>query len=112
MRIRTFFYILVGFFGLGIVVMGLYRNHQLLSSPFRLQGDHTVPVFTIVIAAFVIGFFLALIVGIVREGKYLFDRWRRRREEKRMMAVEERYYEGLQAVLENREEDALRNFVR
>ena len=112
MKIRTFFYILLGFFGLGIVGYGFYQNHQLLNSPFQLTQRHTVPLFTIVVAAFIIGFFLALIVGIVREGKYIFDRWRRRRDEKRMIAVEERYYEGVQAVVEGREEDALRNFLK
>lgn len=112
MKIRTFFSILLGFFGLGIIALGLYNNHELLNSPFRLHAQRTVPIFAILAAAFFLGFSLALIVGIVREGKYLFDRVRRRRDEKRMTAFEERYYEGLQAVVEAREEDALRNFQR
>ena len=112
MKFRTFFYILVGFLGLGIVGLGLFKNHELLSQPFQLHADRTVPVLAIVVAAFILGFVLAMIVGIVREGKYYFDKWRRWRESKKTIAVEERYYEGLQAVVEGREEDALRNFLR
>jgi lipopolysaccharide biosynthesis regulator YciM len=110
MKIRTFFYILLGFIGLGFIGYGLYQNHQALNGPFRLNEHHNVPLFVIVVAAFFLGFFLALFVGIVREVKYLSDRWRRRRDERRMLAIEERYYEGLQALAQGREEDALRNF--
>lgn len=112
MKIRTFLYILLGFFALGIVGYGLYLNHELLNAPFHLKGEHTVPLFMIVVSAFVLGFLLALIVGIVREGQLFVAKWRRRREDKRMMGVEERYFEGVQAVVEGREEDALRNFLR
>lgn len=112
MKIRTFFSILFGFIGLGIVGYGLYENHALLNSPFRLTANRTVPLFVIVVAAFVLGFLIALVVGIVREWKLLFDRWRKSREEKRMIAVEERYYEGVQAIAQGREEDALRNLRR
>src|SRR6185369_8246242 len=110
MKIRTFFYILLGFFGLGVVGYGLYRNSELLSQPFHLQGTRYVPVLAIIVAAFVGGFFLALFFGMLRDGKFLYDRYRKWREEKRLIGVEERYYEGVQAVVEGREEDALRNF--
>ena len=112
MKIRTFAYMLLGFFGLGVIGYGLYLNVQILNSPFRLDGEHTIPILWIVIAAFVLGFFMALIFGIVREGKLFVDRWRRWREQKRMTGIEERYYEGVQAVVEGREQDALRNFLR
>jgi len=112
MKIRTVFYILFGFVGLGFIGYGLYQNHQLLNSPFQLTSARTVPLFVIVVAAFFLGFFIAMIVGIVREVKLLFARWSRKREETRMIAVEERYYEGVQAIAQGREEDALRNFRR
>src|SRR5262245_15132078 len=112
MKIRTFVYMLLGFFGLGIVGYGLYLNVQILNAPFRIDEEHTIPVLWIVVAAFVLGFFMALLFGIVREGKLFVDRWRKWREQKRTIRIEERYYEGVQAVVEGRDEDALRNFLR
>ena len=110
MKVRTFFYILFGFFGLGIVGYGLFQNHELLNAPFRLHATRSVPLFVIVVAAFLVGYFLAMSVGIVRYWKWFLTRRRTKREEKRMIAVEERYYEGVQAVAQGREEDALRYF--
>src|SRR5262245_5792175 len=110
MRLRTLLYLLLSFIGAGVVAYAFYRNYDLLQQPFLLHSDHKVPVLVVVVGAALIGFGLALFVGIMREGKFIADRWRRKREEKRMMAIEERYYEGVQAVVEGREEDALRNF--
>jgi lipopolysaccharide biosynthesis regulator YciM len=112
MRFRTFFYILIGFLGLGVVVLGAYRNLALLDTPFYFPGDHHVRLGFVLLGSGLGGFLLAMYVGLIREVKFRFDKYRRHREEVRMMAVEERYYEGVQAVVEGREEDALRNFRR
>src|SRR5262249_19065225 len=100
----------MGFLGLGVVVLGAYRNLDLLNSPFYLYGNQHVRLIGVVVASCLAGFLIALYFGLIREGKYLFDRMRPHREERRVMAIEERYYEGVQAVVEGREEDALRHF--
>jgi lipopolysaccharide biosynthesis regulator YciM len=110
MRFRTFIYLLLGFLVAGVALYGFYTNRTILDAPFILHGTHSLPIGIVIVIAGGAGFALAIFVGLMREGKFIADRWRRKREEKRMMAIEERYYEGVQAVVEGREEDALRNF--
>ena len=112
MRFRTFIYLLLGFLVAGVALYGFYTNRTILDAPFFLHGTHSLPIGIIIIVAGGAGFALAIFVGLMREGRFIADRWRRKREEKRMMGIEERYYEGVQAVVEGREEDALRNFRR
>ena len=66
MKFRTFFYVLFGFIGVGVIGYGLYENHAVLDAPFRLTANRTVPLFIVVISALVIGFLTALALGVVR----------------------------------------------
>ena len=110
MKIRTFLWIALGLAFLGAIGLAFYRNSDLLNSPFRLSDTKTVPLYWIVAGAFWSGVAFTVSAGLTRELKLWLDRVRRKRAEKRMTAIEERFYEGVQAVMEGREQDALRWF--
>jgi len=110
MKIRTFLWITLGFGVLAAVGLSFYRNQELLWSRFHLAGKTNPPIFAVIITAFAIGVGFTMALGLTRELKIQFHRYRRYRAEKRMIEVEEKLYEGLQAVMEGREQDALRWF--
>jgi len=110
MKIRTFLWITVGFGVLAVIGLGFYRNAELLNSRFNLTESGSVPLYVIVAGAFAFGAFFTLSLGLTRYMKLSMDRHKRRRAERRMIEIEERFYEGLQAVMEGREQDALRWF--
>ena len=110
MKIRTFLWIALGLAFLGGIGLAFYRNAELLNSAFRLTDSKTVPLYWIVAGAFWAGVAFTVSAGLTREMKLWLDRVRRKRAEKRMTAIEERFYEGVQAVMEGREQDALKWF--
>jgi len=110
MKIRTFIWITLGFGALALVSIGFHRNAELLNTPFRISDDTNPPVWVIVICAFALGMLVPISLGVSRYLKNFSEFLRKRREEKLLTQVEERYYEGLQAVVEGREADALRWF--
>jgi lipopolysaccharide biosynthesis regulator YciM len=57
-----------------------------------------------------VGIVLTVVAGLTREAGMLVDRSRRRKATKRAEEIEEDYTRGLTAVLEGREEEALRHF--
>jgi lipopolysaccharide biosynthesis regulator YciM len=110
MKIRTFIGLVLGFGVVALVGLTAYRNAELLNSPFRLGGERVLPLWGILVGVFFAGMFSILLLGLIREIQVITDSLRRRREAKRMSALEERFYEGLQSVMDGREQDALRWF--
>jgi lipopolysaccharide biosynthesis regulator YciM len=110
MKIRTFVWIALGFCVLALVTIGFHRNADLLNTPFRVSETSQPPVFVIIIAAFAAGILVPISLGLPRWFEQIGTRMRRAREERRQTQVDERYYEGLQAIVEGRENDALRCF--
>ncbi len=110
MKIRTFVWIALGFTALAFITVGFHRNADLLNTPFRVSETSNPPVFVIITLAFAAGIFVPITLGFPRWIDQLSERIRRAREERRQSLGDEHYFEGLQAVVEGREQDALRAF--
>jgi lipopolysaccharide biosynthesis regulator YciM len=110
MRVRTFLIIalvLVVLFG---ILVFWEANKQLLAQRFALTGSATVSVGWALFVAFFLGVAITFFVGLARELGLSIERWRMRRASRKAEEIEEEYSRGLVAVLEGREEEALRSF--
>jgi lipopolysaccharide biosynthesis regulator YciM len=110
MRVRTFLIIalvLVVLFG---ILVFWDANKELLAQQFTLTGGATVGIGWALFWAFVLGVAITAFVGLAREFGLVFERWRMRRASRKAEEIEEEYSRGLVAVLEGREEEALRSF--
>ncbi len=110
MKFRTFLYIAVGMIVLSIIGISFYWNYEVLNKPFFIYRDAELPVSVIILMAFLAGIVLTLLAGLAREIKMLSGKYRRWKEEKRLESLEERYFEGLEAIAEGRSDKALKQF--
>jgi lipopolysaccharide biosynthesis regulator YciM len=110
MRIRTF---LIVALSLGVVYATVYvflANGELVKQELRLWGDTSLSVGKTLVVSFAIGVAFMFVVGASRELGLLFERWRLRKASRKTEEIEEGYSRGLAAVLEGREDEALRHF--
>lgn len=113
MKLRTFLVMLAVLALLGVVFSVALDRHNLdllVNREFHLWRGTAVSVGWTVLWAFVGGFGLALVLGLSREAGLLVDRWRQRRASRKSEEIDEEYTRGLIAVLEGREDEALRHF--
>ncbi len=110
MKIRTFFYVAIGLIILSIIGIAFYRNYEVLNKPFLIYKDFDLPVSVIILLTFLAGIVLTLLAGLAREIKAISSRFRRWREEKLLESLEEKYFEGLEAIAEGRSDKALKHF--
>lgn len=110
MKIRTFLYIAVGMIILSIIGISLYSNYEVLNRPFFIYKDFNLPISVIILLAFLTGMVLTLLAGLAREIRSIFGRFRRWKEEKLLESLEEKYFEGLEAIAEGRSDKALKHF--
>lgn len=110
MKIRTFLYIALGMIFLSVVGITFFRNYEVLNNPFLIYKDIELPVSVIILIAFLAGIILTLLAGLAREIKTLSGKYRRWREEKLLESLEGKYFEGLEAIAEDRPDKALKHF--
>jgi lipopolysaccharide biosynthesis regulator YciM len=110
MRVRTFLIIALVLVVLFAILVFLDKNEGLLEQRLALIGDATVGVGWALFWAFVVGVAITAFVGLAREFGLIFERWRMRRASRKAEEIEEEYSRGLVAVLEGREDEALRSF--
>jgi lipopolysaccharide biosynthesis regulator YciM len=110
MKFRTFLYIVIGLLVTTLLGVAFYRNYEVLNKPFYLFKDVELRVSVIILCAFLIGIVVTLLGGISREVKLLFGKFKDWKEEKLMEMLEEKYFEGLAAISEGRNEKALMHF--
>ena len=110
MRVRTFLIIGLVLAVLFAILVFWDANQALLTQHFTLIGGATVGVGWTLFWAFVLGVAITTFVGLAREFGLIFERWRMRRASRKAEEIEEEYSRGLVAVLEGREDEALRSF--
>ena len=110
MRLRTFFFIALVLVALFAVLSFFYANSALLAQRLELAGGATLSVGMALAWAFALGVAVTATIGLARELGRMLERWRMRRAGRKAEEIEEEYSRGLVAVLEGREEEALRSF--
>lgn len=113
MKVRTFLIIIAALALLAAVLSvaldGPNRD-LLVKGRFELWGGTTLGVGWTVLWSFVLGGAVAMVLGLSREAGRTLERWRQRRASRKSEEIEEEYTKGLVAVLEGREDEALRHF--
>jgi lipopolysaccharide biosynthesis regulator YciM len=110
MRFRTFLILVLG---LAVVYAALdvsSDNGSVLRQELLLWGGMSVTMGWALFWAFSAGVIIALVFNLSRDLGLVIERWRQRKEGRRYEEIEEEYSRGLVAVVEGREEEALRHF--
>jgi lipopolysaccharide biosynthesis regulator YciM len=110
MKVRTFLYIVLALGVLYEAAMLFVSNREVLERPFHLWGGVDIPVGLTLVAFLGLGVAISALAGLTREFSQLLERRRAARRTRRAEEIEEEYSRGLVAVLEGREEDAVRHF--
>lgn len=111
MKLRTFLYILVAM-GVGYAMITLFvANRTVLTAhTFHFWGGFDLPVGLTLILFLVAGVMITLLAGLTREASKMMEGWRLRQTSRTNEEIEEEYGRGLSAVLEGRDDEALRHF--
>ena len=110
MRFRSFLIIALVLAVLFSILVVWNANQGLLQQELTVFEGATLGVGWALFWAFVIGVAVTAFVGLARECGLIFERWRMRRASRKAEEIEEEYSRALVAVLEGREEKALRSF--
>lgn len=110
MKLRTFLFIL-GSMGVIYVIASLFvANREVMEREFHFWGWYDAPMALVLALFLAAGVAMTLAAGITREASRLMAERRRRRASKRYEEIDEEYSRGLAAVLEGREDEALKHF--
>jgi tetratricopeptide (TPR) repeat protein len=110
MKVKTLLLVLVGF-GSFFAVAGLfYANRALLGERFTVWHERTVPLYGILLLAFVLGLGVSLAFSLARESRQALERWREGRSRREARIVDDLYTEGVEALLSGQPSAALEKF--
>ncbi len=110
MKIRTLLYIVL-FLAIVYAVASLYDdNRDVLNQEIHLWGDVRLKVALSLFIFLLIGAGATVFAGITREFGLMVERRRLRKAGRKAEEIEEKYSRGLAAVLEGREDEALKHF--
>jgi lipopolysaccharide biosynthesis regulator YciM len=111
MKLRTFLYILLAM-GVGYAMITLFVANRtvLIAHTFHFWGDLDLPVGLTLILFLVAGVMITLLAGLTSEASKMMEGWRLRQASRTNEEIEEEYGRGLSAVLEGRDDEALRHF--
>src|SRR5262245_12935664 len=111
MKLRTFLYILVAM-GVAYAMIQLFVANRavLMEHKFHFWGTFDLSMGLTLILFLVAGVMITLLAGITREASKLMEGWRLREASRTNEQIEEEYGRGLSAVLEGRDDEALRHF--
>jgi len=110
MKVRTFLFVVLAM-GVVYAMASLFAaNHEVLRREVHFWGGVDLPVGLALLLFMMIGAAITVLAGITREASILMARWRRMKATRRSEEIEEEYSQGLAAVIEGREEEALGHF--
>jgi lipopolysaccharide biosynthesis regulator YciM len=111
MKLRTFLYILIAM-GVAYAMITLFVANRavLVEHKFHFWGGVDLTMALTLILFLVAGVMITLLAGITREASKLMEGWRLREASRTNEQIEEEYGRGLSAVLEGRDDEALRHF--
>lgn len=110
MQIRTFLAILASLVLVAFLAGLAYQNTQILEQDFRLTPSRVVPLWTVLLGAFVAGSLTFGVGFLLRGSAGLLYRLRVLQGRGAGRGVDDIYNRGIEAVLEGREERALEHF--
>ena len=110
MRVRTFLIIALVLLVIYLITVTVLANDELFTQRVQFLGGLSLTVGWTLFWSFIIGVAITAFVGLAREAGLIYERWRMRRASRRAEEIEEEYSRGLVAVLEGREDEALRSF--
>lgn len=109
MKVRTFLYIVLALGVLYALAMLFESNREVLERPFHVWGGVDLPVGLMLVVFLGLGVAISVLAGLTREFGQLMERRRAARRTRRAEEIEEEYSRGLVAVLEGREDEAVRH---
>lgn len=111
MKLRTFLYILAAM-GAAYAMITLFVANRavLMERTFHFWGGVDLPVGLTLILFLVAGVAITILAGLTREASKMMEGWRLRKASRTSEEIEEDYARGLSAVLEGRDDEALRHF--
>jgi len=111
MKLRTLLYILMAM-GVGYAMMTLFVANRavLIAHTFHFWGGVDLPLGLTLILFLVAGVTITLLAGLTSEASKMMEGWRLRQANRTSEEIEEEYGRGLSAVLEGRDDEALRHF--
>jgi len=110
MRVRTFLIIALVLVVIYLITATVLANDELFNQRVLFVGGLSFTVGWTLIGSFILGVAITAFVGLAREAGLIYERWRMRRASRKAEEIEEEYSRGLVAVLEGREDEALRSF--
>jgi len=110
MKLRTFLYIL-GAMGVAYAMITLFVANRsvLMEHTFHFWAESISRGLTLILFL-VAGVVITLLAGLTREASKMMEGWRHRQASRTSEEIEEEYGRGLSAVLEGRDDAALRHF--
>jgi tetratricopeptide (TPR) repeat protein len=110
MKIRTFLILVLNLAVTAAAALLIIRNRQILSAPFEVTDTVSLPVYTLLGVAFLVGAGVVLTGSIFRDSKDLLRRLQGLRGRKETRQLEDLYRQGMEAFREGQEERALVHF--
>jgi len=110
MNVRTFLIIVLGFLVVTALAVALLNNLALLEQPFEITADRSVPIWGVVVAAFLLGLMLSIFISILQDSRRALGHLRSWWGARTRRANEERYRRGIEALLGGDHERALAAF--
>ncbi len=109
MRVRTFLIIALVLVVIYLITVTVLANDELFTQRVQFVSGFSLTVGWTLFWSFILGVAITAFVGLAREAGLIYERWRMRRASRKAEEIEEEYSRGLVAVLEGRENEALRS---
>src|SRR5437867_9346457 len=110
MKIRTVLYLMFGAVIVAVLVILYVTNQQTLDSTIRLGHGIEVPVWFALLLASAVSMLVPLLFGVLRDLRRMLGDLTARRQARSLQEAEERYLQGIESMLNGREEKALEHF--
>jgi lipopolysaccharide biosynthesis regulator YciM len=110
MKLRTLLAMFVGFVLVGLLTSSAIDNHEILTQPYHLGREMTVPVYGMIGFAFLAGLAVAILTRLRYTAREWLRGWKVRRGLHAAADLETTYLEGVEAILNGQNERALALF--
>lgn len=110
MKVRTFLILVAGFVGVTALAVLALNNLPALEQPFQVTTEVSVPLYDILVLAFLLGISLSVLIGLLQDSRSVYERVHQWWGARTRRAREQRYREGMEALLGGDDERALAAF--
>ncbi|HYS78576.1 MAG TPA: tetratricopeptide repeat protein [Candidatus Dormibacteraeota bacterium] len=110
MKIRTVLYLMFGAVIVAVLVILYVTNQQTLDSLIHLGHGIHIPVWFALLLASAVSMLVPLLFGVLRDLRRMLGDLTARRQARSLQEAEERYLQGIESMLNGREEKALEHF--